>query len=352
MALPNVGVYHNASSTYLNDVQSLTMRQGRMNVSDVYRGGTATVTGRDPDSLPTLAIGDEIIVTIDFGDPTYELLRTFRVADFRISYGIVSNQDTYTVDLEDAFAFLGRGTVTYTALSGDSVFDTAYEACDQNGVVLTENGTTASETNAQTLVAANALDVLQTCITTEQARVYAGSSDLSWYSRGYWLANLNTVTFSDDGTGTFTYTGIDFGSKADDYATEVIVSVRGGSDVVSGVGDFSIGVNSYSVSTAEAEYLGDYLLGTLSVTDATIQSLTYQAHTQTALAVFGPVGVNALCSVKFRGSTYRGIVEGYSLSATPQSVNVTLNLSDASFYNFFVLDDPVLGKLDENKLGW
>lgn len=352
MGLPTVGVYHNPSSTYLNDVQGLTMRQGRTRVSDVYRGGIATVTGRNPGSLPTLAIGDEITTTIHFGDVAYEMLRTWRIADFRITYGQVSEQDTYTVELEDAFAFLGRGTVTYTATSGDSVFDTADAACSQNGITLVENGTTSSTSNAQTLTAANALDVLQTAITTEQARVYAGGGDLAWYARDYWQANLTPVTFSDDGTGTFTFTQLDFGSRAQDYATEVIVSVRGGSEVVSGTGDFSIGVNSYSVNNAEAGYLGDYLLGTLSVSDATIKQLSYHAHTQTTVAPFAPVGPNRVCVVKFRGTTYRGIVEGYTVSATPQTVNVTVNLSDASFYSFLVLDDAVFGKLDENKLGW
>jgi len=352
MTLPNVNVYHSASSGFLSDVQTLSFTQGRRNLTDLYRGGTGVIQGRRPDLLPTLEIGDEIVITIDYGDVATEMLRTFRVADVTITYGEVSSMDTWEIDIEDAFAYLGRGTVTYTATGGDSIFDTAEACCTQNGLTLTENGTTLSYSSAQTITAQNALDVFQTAANTEQARVYAGSGDISWYARDYWQDNLGTVTFSDDGTGTYTYNQLDFGSLADNYADEVVVFPRGSSDVVSGTGIFSYNLDSYSFDTQQAQYLGQYLLGALSVRDSRIRTIQYLCNVQTATNKFAPTSVNVRAAVKFRGSTYNGIVEGYSVFASPTDVRIQLFLSDASFYSFLVLDDTIYGKLDENKLGW
>ena len=355
MTLPSLQIQHVDTSTDLQHVQAYNVTQGRRNLTDLYRGGTGMISGRRPDLLPTMSIGDDLIVSLNYGDLAYEFVNTYRVADVRIMYAEVAAADTWEIDIEDAFAYLGRGTVTYTATGGDSVFDTADAACSQNGITLVENGTTLSYSSAQTITNQNALDVFQTAANTEQARVYAGGDNLAWYARDYWQNNLATVTFSDDGTGDFTYNALDFGSLADNYADQVIVYPRGTSEVVSGSGVFSYNLDSYSFDTAEAQYLGQYLLGSIGGALVKVprpRTITYLANTQSVPYKFAPIGALKLFAIKFRTSTYYCIAEGYQLFATPAEIRISVFLSDASFYQFFVLDDSIFGKLDENKLGW
>lgn len=355
MTLPTVEIYHTDSATFIQNVQTYNVSQGRRNLTDVYRGGSGTITGRRPDLLPTLAIGDEVLVTLSYGNILYEFANTYRIADVKVIYGEVSSKDTYEIEIEDAFAYLGRGTVTFTAAGGESVFDIADAACSQNGLTLNENGTTLAYTSAQTITNQNALDVFQTAANTEQARVWAGGKDLSWYARDYWQSNLTTVTFSDDGTGSYTYTALDFGSLADNYADQVTVLPRGTSEVVTGSGVFNYNLDSYSFSIQEAQYLGQYLLGSIGgakVLEPRPRTITYLANTQTPNNKFSPLAALRLLAIKFRGTTYYCFGEGYQVFATPTDIRVTVFLSDASFFEFFVLDDALFGKLDENKLGW
>ena len=355
MTLPTLEIVHTDSSTTLSNVQTYTVTQGRRNLTDLYRAGTGTITGRRPDLLPTMKIGDELTIAIYYSSITYEFANTYRVADVKIIYGEISAMDTWEIEIEDAFAYLGRGSVSYTAIGGESVFDIADAACAQNGLTLNENGTTLAYSSAQTITNQNALDVFQTAANTEQARVYAGGKDLSWYARDYWQDNLTTLTFADDGSGTYTYNELDFGSLAENYADNVIVLPRGASEVVSGSGIFSYNLDSYSFDTQEAQYLGQYLLGSIggdAVRIAKPRTVSYLGNTQTALATFSPVGPLRQIALKFRGTTYYSTVEGFQIFATPTDVRVQLFLADSSFYSFLLLDDSIFGKLDENKLGW
>jgi len=54
----------------------------------------------------------------------------------------------------------------------------------------------------------------------------------------------------------------------------------------------------------------------------------------------------------FRGVTYTCIIEGGAMSATPSSCSLTLYVSGADLNAYLILDNLVLGKLDENKLGF
>jgi hypothetical protein len=56
--------------------------------------------------------------------------------------------------------------------------------------------------------------------------------------------------------------------------------------------------------------------------------------------------------VTFRGTTVTCLIEGISLTATPEGARYTYDVSGADLNNYLVLDDAVFGKLDNNKLGY
>jgi len=62
--------------------------------------------------------------------------------------------------------------------------------------------------------------------------------------------------------------------------------------------------------------------------------------------------IGSRVSVTFRGTVYQSIVEGITVTATPESSRYTFYLSGADLNNYLVLDDAVFGKLDFNKLGY
>ena len=62
--------------------------------------------------------------------------------------------------------------------------------------------------------------------------------------------------------------------------------------------------------------------------------------------------IGARVNVTFRGTTVTCIIEGVSLSATPEGARWTFDVSGADLNNYLVLDDAVFGKLDSNKLGY
>jgi hypothetical protein len=53
-----------------------------------------------------------------------------------------------------------------------------------------------------------------------------------------------------------------------------------------------------------------------------------------------------------RGTRYQCVLEGATITATPESTRFTYYLSSAEAYSFLILDDAIYGKLDNNKLGF
>ena len=68
-------------------------------------------------------------------------------------------------------------------------------------------------------------------------------------------------------------------------------------------------------------------------------------------AQFGGM-IGARVSVTFRGTVYQSIIEGISVTATPESSRYTFYLSGADLNNYLILGDSVFGRLDYNKLGY
>jgi hypothetical protein len=349
MSLPSVTVKKGA--TTITNVQTCTMTKGKVKVSDNLRPGTATITGRRPDLLPSLEIGDNINVLLYGPDGIQYQEYEYRVADLRVDYGFLSSMDTWTLELEDAFAYLGRALVTRTWTAGTPASTVAYNICADVGIYLGVNATSLSTVSAQIVTDGSALDVFQTLVNTEAALVQAGATGIQWYSRG-WQSSLYYRSFSDDGTGTL-YDALTFGSLADNYADKVVVYPRGGTEVVTGTGIFSYNLDSYSFDTGQATQLGLYMKGVFDVQNSTPLTMSVLLNQDTyPWNMLNATQVGNAVSITFRGNTYNALIEGFTVTSDTTATRITYNLSSTAFYAFLTLNDAVLGRLDYNKLGF
>lgn len=349
MALPNVTVAVPGGAN-LTDVQSCTFNKGKTKVSDTLRPGTATITGRRPDLLPALEIGDQLTIGVDdpvVGTPT--ALFTYRIADLIIDYGVTSAMDTWTIEAEDAFAYLGRAQITRSWSAGAVSSTVATDVCSDVGITLQVSTSGQSTLSAQTVTKQSALEVFQTIVNTEQALVQAGDTTISWASRG-WQDSITYYEFND--TGGQPYTAIKFGGLADNYADYVVVQPVGGTETASGTGVFSYTLASYSSDTTQAGYLAQFVKGVFDVQTATPLSMSVFLNAQSNGNALNALAVGRGIKLVFRGTTYYALVEGFVVSADPGSVRISYNLSSTDFYAFLTLDNTTLGRLDYNKLGW
>jgi hypothetical protein len=157
---------------------------------------------------------------------------------------------------------------------------------------------------------------------------------------GFTVAKFDTVTFA---------------SLADNYATKVVVNPSGLAAQTSGTGARTFSVESYDVDTAQASNLAGYVRNTLTVSADVPSSLSCLAEEQsTDGARAGVLFNNQGCQLEIilRGVRYRCVIEGVSVTATPESSRFTYYLSSSEAYQFLVLDDVVYGKLNTGKLGF
>lgn len=341
------------SSAAITNVQSFQLNRGRTKISDDFRPGTGTINGRRPDLLPTLKIGDTIRVEIHNPVTLGTLQLDYRVADLIIDYGITSSLDTWTLEVEDAFAYLGRAVVTRTWASGSIASDVAVNICSDVGLTLVRNSVGTTPVSAQTVTNAFALDVFQTLANTEQALVQANATTLTWYSRG-WQSAITYYAFSDTGTTAVPYDALTFSSMADNYADKVVVQPRGSTEVVSGTGIFSYNLDSYSFDTGQATDLSLFVKGIFDVQTGTPQSISVLANTDDSAGTdsLRACAVGSGISLTFRGLTYQMLVQGFTITSNPTDTRITYYVSSTSFYAFLTLNDALLGKLDQNKLGF
>lgn len=361
MALPTYEITvtpPGGSPSTLTNVQEIRFTKGRRNVSDELRAGTGTITGRRPDLLPTIKIGDVVSTTIR---PVGALGYNFgwRVSDLRIMYGTTAAYDTWELDIEDTFALLGRGTFG-TSWAANTAASSAI-----NTVVTNFGGTTSTSLatksllSAQVIVSQNGLDVLNTIAATEQARFETGwgtGPTLTIFGRG-WQSNLTKYDLSDDGTGTnpIKYQSIEFAGLADNYANNVRVEPVGGTAMSSGTGAYTYTTASYSKDDIDALNLAQYLLGVFNTQDDQPSEIEIRASANSGTAgnnVLALCGAMSQLSIKFRGTTYQAVLEGYTVACTPDDVLVTGYLSSPLYYPLFILDNTTFGLLDQGRLGY
>ena len=355
-----------ALGTTISNVQSVTVNRGRVQIQDPFKTGTATITGRKPEDLPTLDVGDLIRLRIRDDLSVYnQIIFEGKIADLRINYGEVASMDTWTIYAEDAMADAGRALTTATGgfAAGDTTWEAAEKIALDAGIPLElfPSSVSGSTVSAQSLPNTNALNILQQLIFTEQGRIYSSPSanELIWQDRNNIFRYDTAFT---DGTVALApqylpiaYNEIQFFSQADSFANRVVIQPEGLSDQSSGTGDRVFTGKSYDQTTTQAGNLADYVLATLSVQDATPQTVSCMSESQVndeMPNLFLAAGSLATALVVLRGVQYQVFVEGAVLTGNPDQTRITFNLVSADALNFFRLDAVDFGVLDTNKLGF
>ena len=160
------------------------------------------------------------------------------------------------------------------------------------------------------------------------------------------------------------YSTIDFGSLADNFYTQVTVDPENfAAQTVTKSGATApfrtYNVNTFNASTSQATDYANYLLNNYDTPSFAIQSFSCAASAQSSFKLdkigasnYLPAAVGTQVEVTFRGSTFVCIIEGVTMSATPNETIFTYYVSGADLNAYLILDNVQFGKLDENRLGY
>lgn len=337
----------------VSNVQDINVSSGRTKISDEWRPGTGTITGRRNDLLPTgIEIGTELRIRVGAQGSTTSVI-SFRVSDVNLNYGIIASLDTWQITIEDAFAYLGRNTINVSWASGTTTAAAFQAICTESNLTGSVVVASSSTVSAQTITNSNAQDLMQTVLNTEQGAVYADGTTLRFYGRN-WQSTVPNLNFTDTGAGAnpIRYDQVAFRSMADNYADYVIVYPRGSSEVVTGDGIYSYNLDSYSFDSGQALNLAQYVKGVFAVQNSTPNTVSLTLNEQSNMAFLDGIASPANVQLTLRGTVYNSIVLGYSISGDPSSLRFTFNLASSDFFSFLTLNNTIYGTLDNNKLGY
>jgi len=353
-----------ATFTQLNDLQSINFTVNRANVQDPFRASYFELSGRNPSTLPTLAVGDSIMVKATYAGTDY-YQSSNKVADLQIDYGFISNLDRWSLTLENSLANAGRTVTTVSWPAGYTTWQAADALCTAASITLNSTGlaTRASSfVSAQTLTNANVLQTLQTLIQTEQGIIYGQeSTNIQWLGRAELDEAIPIAEFNDGTLAATPYVtqlkfdNIQFAGIADNFATKVVIEPDGLASQSSGTGTRIFTLSSYDQTTSQAADLAGFVKSTLDQSDDvpyTVGATLSEQNNFTLLALVAGSDIGGFVNVVLRGVRYQAVVNGATVSADPSDTRVLLNLISASVYNFFRLNSAVYGILDTSKLGF
>lgn len=353
-------------TTTLSEVQGVTIRQGRANLSDTYKAAVITIEGRVPSSLPNIKVGDTIKVTlrafnngVEVTLPAYESEHTGRVSDIQIDYGVIPALDRWTITTEDAIAVLGRKVVNVTVTAGTVTGNAAKQITDAAGVTMTIASSSVpsiSTVKATTFTAANALDAFQTYANTELAFVVQQGDELLWIPRYGWTYTGSICTFSDAvplDPSYLEYQKLSVGNLADTVAQQVVVSIRDGNTVTTGAGDTYVDFQTYDSSDSQALDLAQFIKALFTNESPVPFQLSYLFNGQDPDRVLEPVSAELRqIDLNFRGTTSKALVLGFTISITPEAARATLNLLAIEQIPVFTLNSATNGVLNKNVLSY
>ena len=133
----------------ISDVQSITVQMGRRQITDRFRANTATITGRVLASLGTPDIGDVVRIYADDGIvASPQKIFQGRISDVQVNYGMVTNEDTWVIQVEDDLALLGRAVTSssFSWSAGLGTFDVAQDVALDTNHNAYQIGATSSST--------------------------------------------------------------------------------------------------------------------------------------------------------------------------------------------------------------
>ena len=361
--------------TDLTNVQNITINAGRQAQLQAIQATTATVELRYPTGFasPIAALVAGTIIRIRNTNTIYPYpnapMMFGRISNVTAVYGIpyqggVGQSDYLTISVEGSFAALGRMQGENYAITSTDLAAQCVEATTETGLDISKDGPNTAI--APTTVSGTWGDWLAQVALTINGRLH----DITLTDRITLLSpfaqNIPTTGFSDvaNNINNQVYNAITFDSLSDNFYTQITVDPQDFAAVtVTKVGATApfrtYQVNSLSASTGNATDFANYLLGNYQDPTFSISSITCSAEAQNVFQLDGfENGPNfsdfmgMQVNVTFRGSVFACLVEGVTMSATPAGASFTYYFSGADLNAYLLLGNSVLGKLNENKLGY
>jgi hypothetical protein len=348
----------------ITNIQSLNITYGRTLSTDPFRGSTVTITGRRPDLLPTIFIGQIIYVSTAGTTDGYSYYAY--VTDFIVDYGFVPNEDTWTIVCEDSLGSAGRATVTASVPAG-TLTKIAMQTLGDTVDIAPEvtigfsNGT--QRVSAINATNENLLTLFNKVIATEQGIIqngvpnfFAGNpfKGVSFQPRSAY--QLPVAEFTDTTPQApalaVRYERIEFAGLGQTYATKVIVEPESAAAQTAGTGNNVYTVSTFDENNAQAASTAAYILSTLSTGTEVPVTISCIAENQTTDKDLAAASFLPWVNIALRGSQYTCAVEGGTISVTPAQTRFTYNLTLQPQNSFnFVLDSTHYGVLDTDILG-
>lgn len=375
MAILSYSVYWNtgAATTIntLSNVQTISVNQGRTWQTDPYSPTTCTIVAR---TTTTPAIGDFVrVLTGTAGVSSGTNIFTGTVKDVAVEYGNTTDMDYSVISCEGALARWGRRQFTNRSLAQNltlTQLSTLATAIGFN-TFCTFVGTGSSTAAAQTY-SGNGLDLVNLVMTTEMGYVQETGTytdtgggtgtitpQIRFYGRqgyNYTIPNLTDVS----GSNLAAYDAIEFGSAAQRYYTEATINPLALASQTAGSGFYNLTQDSVDATTSQALSHAQYLVSQYNSTSFKPYKLianysnqtTNDAQTNFRVTMTQGVIVGAKLFIVHRGTTYKNIVEGMSISISPGETQMEITFSPRDNNNYLILNDTTFGTLDDNKLGF
>jgi len=338
------------------NLQTVTYFQGKRKISDSYRGASTSITGRNFGSLPTINLYDEIVIRAINPDNGVTMFQwSAFVIDVELDYGIVTNQDTWTISLTDGTVFISTAlmnSLSFTA--GDSLTKAIqdFTFAIPGFSAASFSGIPSLRVSAQTVTGENALDVFTKLVNTGALQANVSEQSIAWQGP-YTAVGATPANYTDTGTGTtpIKYDKLRFSSMTDNFAPVIEIKPQGLSPVVSGVGNISATFDTYSFSASEAGDIADYY-NILYSSDTSVPSeISFLYSMIPTIPIVNQSQVGLPVDVTIRGATYESLCCGVAISADVEDTRHTAFLYERDINNYLILDDVVFGRLDSDRLG-
>ena len=360
----------------LTNVQSITLSTGRHRQLDQYNASTGTIEIRYPTGyaspLTYLIPGNYIRVE---NLTTGMVLTSAYISNTVIEYGIpyvggVGNSDRLTVSIEGVFAQLGRQQGEGYAMPADTLYDQLDIAGGASSVPM-NTAVTNTQPLSGTTVSSTWGDWLNKVLLTLNGRLW-DFDDINMRISTPFEQKVGTINFSDvaNNATNQVYNALSFGSYGDNFYTQVTVDPEGFAPVTvdTGVGGNyrTLLMNTLNASTSQATDFANYLLSNYNDQSFQLLSISCLAESQAVfkldqISAYYPgygveTGFGSLpgtqVNVTFRGTVFSCVIEGATMSATPESSTYTYYVSGADLNAYLLLNNAVFGRLDYNKLGY
>jgi hypothetical protein len=356
--------------TAISNVQEITARVGRTGLQDTFEPSGASIVIRYPSGFasPIAAFNVGTWIRIKRVGAIYETWNG-KIRNVTVQWGkpynygtATGNADYVTLECEGALAEWGRlqGN-NASVVTANAYFQLADVSFQGTLPVGTTYSPTTSPTVGASTISGSYAEWLNTFAATLGATIKDGSNQVGVYTKDF--VGTLPVSFSDAANNATNqvYDELTFDSLAADYYTRVEVNTLNfGTVVVTAAGATApfrtLRISTFSASVGQATDLANYYLGIYSTPSFGISSLSCKAEAQNTFAL--ELGYawwdlpGYRCNITFRGNTYYMTILGCTLTATPESARYSYSVIDADLNPYLILDDPVYGVLNTNKLSW